>query len=205
MKGEEVRSALARATSRAERLLWLAAMLRTETGGRVVVVGGSAIEVYTSDAYVSADLDLVGDRDRLIDTLERWGFKKSGRLWSTAALEVWVDPVGSTYDGDQARLGEVVTPFGPVQLASVEDLIGKRLIEAKVWPGSSVWAFDQAMMLAAEFEKDMDWEYTTKVASREGAGDLVPELRRRLRRRARASGPPGPKRRARHSRDGQVD
>jgi hypothetical protein len=195
MNGEEVDSALARASSRAERLLWLAAMLRTETGGQVVIVGGSAIEVYTSDAYVSGDLELVGDRDRLIGALESWGFKRSGRLWAKPALEAWVDPVGPAYNGDQARLRSVVTPFGPVQLASVEALIGTRLGEAKVWPGSSVWAFDQAMMLAAEFEKDLDWDYTTQVSSREGASDLVPELRRRLHRRVtRSSGPRRPRR-----------
>jgi hypothetical protein len=204
MNGEEVDFALARASSRAERLLWLAAMLRTETGGPVVIVGGSAIEVYTSDAYVSGDLDLVGDRPRLIEALERWGFKKSGRLWAKSALEAWVDPVGPTYNGDEARLKDVLTPFGPVQLASVEDLIGKRLIEAKVWPGSSVWAFDQAMMLAAEFEEELDWDYTALVASREGASDLVPELRRRLQRRVGASSRPRRARRGSHSRDDEL-
>jgi hypothetical protein len=131
--------------------------------------------------YVSGDIDLVGGRQAIISALERWGFHREGRLWSRSDLRLWADPVGPHYIGDVRRLREVSTPYGPVRLASVEDLIAKRLIEVKVWPQRGTHElFDQAVALATEYREDIDWNYVTLVAKREGAGDLVPELRSRI-------------------------
>jgi len=180
VKALELEAALRRARSSAERVLWFGAILGTELGQLVVIVGGSAIEVYTSGWYVSGDIDLVGERNAVIEILERWEFKKHGRLWSRDDLGVWVDAVGRDYTGDTRKLLEVTTPFGKVKLASVEDLIAKRLIETKVWPRGGTELFDQALALASEYDGQIDWEYVTKVATRDLAGDLVPELRRRV-------------------------
>lgn len=173
---------LRKARSGAERNLWLGALLAKATSADVVIVGGSAIEVYTSGLYVSADVDLVGERDAIASALERWGFRREGRLWSRSDLGLWVDPVGRYYSGDARKLREVSTPYGPIRLASVEDLIAKRLIELKVWPRAGTEMLGQAVALAAEYGADLDWEYITEVARRGHAGDLVPELRRRVAR-----------------------
>lgn len=180
MNANQLRNALEKARNRPERNLWLGAMLATDAKTRVVIVGGSAIEVYTSGQYVSGDIDLVGEREALIATLERWGFQRKGRLWARADLELWVDPVGRHYNGDEGRLQLVTTPYGQVRLASTEDLIAKRLIEVKVWPQGADEMFSQAIALASEYETSVDWGYVTTVARREGAEDLVPELRRRV-------------------------
>jgi len=74
----------------------------------VVIVGGSAIELNTRDAYLSWDPDLVGDRERLIGALECWGCKKSGRISTWATFEACVDPVGPTSGRGQGCLREVV-------------------------------------------------------------------------------------------------
>ena len=182
MNGDELGRILARARSGGERNLWFGALLAKEAAIDVVIVGGSAIEVYTSGLYVSGDVDLVGERDSIISALERWGFDREGRLWSRSDLRLWVDPVGRDYSGDVRRLREVSTPYGPVRLASVEDLIAKRLIEVKVWPRATSEMFDQAVALAAEYDEEVDWSYIAAVAKRERADDLVPELRRRIAR-----------------------
>jgi hypothetical protein len=179
LNAEEVGRILARARSAGERNLWLGALLAKAAATDIVIVGGSAIEVYTGGMYVSGDTDLVGERKAIITALERWGFRREGRLWSRAELELWVDPVGGDYTGDTRRLREVSTPYGPVRLASVEDLIAQRLIEVKVWPHAGTGLFDQAVALAAEYLADIDWDYVTDVAQREGADDLVSEVRRR--------------------------
>lgn len=144
-----------------------------------MIVGGSAIEVYTSGKYVSDDVDLVGNRKALIEILEEWGFSRKGWFWSRPELKLWVDPVGTHYAGDEARLGEVSTPYGPVHLAAVEDLIAKRLIGAKVWPRNSNQLFAQAVALATEYSGVIDWDYVSKLTKRDLADDLVLELRRR--------------------------
>lgn len=182
MKAEDLSRILAKARGRGERNLWLGALLRKETAVDVVIVGGSAIEVYTNGMYVSGDIDVVGERRSIISALERWGFHREGRLWARPDLELWLDPVGRGYTGDVRKLREVSTPYGPVRLASVEDLIAKRLIEAKVWPRAGTEMFDQAIALAAEYGDDVDWDYVTLVAKRERADDLVLELRRRAAR-----------------------
>jgi hypothetical protein len=180
LNADQFREVIAKAKDRPERNLWLGALLGKEAETAVVVVGGSAIEVYTSGQYVSGDIDLVGDRNSIIATLERWGFRRDGRLWSRPDLDLWADPVGRFYTGDERRLREVVTPYGPVRLASVEDLIAKRLIETKVWPRGGTDMFSQAVALAAEYSDEIDWDYVTQVARRDRADDLVPELRRRI-------------------------
>lgn len=180
MNVKQFNEAIATATNGPERNLWLGALLSREVGMAVVIVGGSAIEGYTSGMYISGDVDLVGERNSIIRGLEGWGFRKEGRLWSRRDLNLWVDPVGREYSGDERRLRTVTTPYGRVRLASIEDLIAKRLIETKVWPRGGTDLFDQAVALAAEYDRDIDWEYVTRVARKGLAEDLVPELRRRL-------------------------
>lgn len=187
MSAERLSQIVAKAKAHDERNLWFGALLSKEAKTDIVIVGGSAIEVYTSGKYVSADIDLVGERPSIIRALERWGFHREGRLWSRPDLRLWVDPVGRDYTGDLRRLREVSTPYGSVRLASVEDLIAKRLIETKVWPRGGTELFDQAVALAAEYHDEIDWEYVTAVAGQDGAEDLVPEVRRRILRPA--SGP----------------
>lgn len=146
----------------------------------VILVGGSAIEIYTDGEYVSEDVDMVGERASLARSLEGWGFIKEGRLWSRRDLELWVDAVGGSYSGNREKLRTFSTPFGRVQLASVEDLIAKRLIEVRVWPGTAQGLFEQAAMLAAEYPEGLDWDQIRSVAKREGAEPLVEELLKRL-------------------------
>ncbi len=177
---EELARILAKATRSGERNLWLGALLAKEAATEIVIVGGSAIEIYSSAMYVSEDLDLVGERPSIIRVLERWGFRREGRLWSRSDLRLWVDPVGKDYTGDVRKLCKVSTPYGSVRLASVEDLIAKRLIETKVWPQAGTKLFHQALALAAEYQREIDWNYVTCVAGQDGAGGLVRELRRRL-------------------------
>jgi hypothetical protein len=67
------------------RILTSAALLRQEADLGVddlVVVGGSAIEIYTEGAYVSGDVDICAPRDPIRSVLTRWGFNKPGREWA---------------------------------------------------------------------------------------------------------------------------
>src|SRR5687768_4589224 len=51
-------------------------------GSPAVLVGGSAVELYTSGAYVSGDLDFVGAVPAEVAArLRRAGFRKTGRHW----------------------------------------------------------------------------------------------------------------------------
>ncbi|MCI4361408.1 MAG: hypothetical protein L3J91_06850, partial [Thermoplasmata archaeon] len=150
-----VEQALASAETHADRILYLSALLAAAIDqgvGSVIVVGGSAIEIYVSGRYVSDDIDLVAARPPAIRVLESWGFRTEGRTWFHDEWKLDVDLVRdpSGYTGSRDRTREMATPFGPVRLAAPEDLIIRRLAEAKHWQGRKTVALEQAVMLAAE-------------------------------------------------------
>src|SRR5271155_3808515 len=95
----ELEAALASAHDPPERTLCLAAYLtRALTGPQpVVLVGGSAMEVYSAGLYVSADVDIVGDRTAAAKILESWGFAREGLIWWQPEWKVTIDLVGGPY------------------------------------------------------------------------------------------------------------
>ncbi len=167
------------------RLLIFAALLSGESELRedtVIVVGGSAIELYTRGAYVSGDVDLVApDLDRVSSALRRWGFRKEGRLWLREDWKLAVDLVGTPYTGSSTRTWTVTTPYGPVRLAAIEDLLVKRLASAKHWrqPGD----LEHAALLGKRFQDSIDWTYAREQAERYAVADLLRALEQELRSR----------------------
>lgn len=160
------------------RVLALAALLTKELGPSLddlVVVGGSAIEVLTQGGYVSGDVDLVGDSQRIIRTIEGWGFKRSGRLWGHPALDLMADAVGDRYTGDRRLLQELATPFGPVKVAAVEDLIVKRLVSCKHWRIKH--DIEDALLLARTYDAIPDWRYIERRSKEELIEDTLEDLR----------------------------
>jgi hypothetical protein len=151
--------------------------------GPVVVVGGSAIEVYTIGAYTSGDIDLVTPREKAARVLESWGFRTKGRTWYHSKWKLDVDLVGNDYSGSPSRIREVETPYGAVRLAAVEDLIVKRLAEAKHWQGRRQEAFEQAALLASELADGLDDQYLDLRAKQEDVIDILADLRALVTRR----------------------
>jgi hypothetical protein len=165
------------------RTLYFGAMLAREAGiedGRLIVVGGSAIEAYTRGGYVSADIDIVADRARLVPILESWGFRHEGRTWLQHEWKIAVDIVRDfdRYHGSLERTEIVQTPYGPVRLEAVEDAMVRRLISSRYWhlPRD----FDLAVEVAATHAGDIDWSYAGEIAKLDGVSDLLAELRRRI-------------------------
>lgn len=182
---EDVTRALAAAQSAAERTLNFSALLASEAGDpRLIIVGGSAIEVYTDSAYVSGDIDLVGDRTKILRVLRSWGFTGAGRILSHEAWKLLVEVPSREYNGSWARTEKVRTPYGDVRLAAAEDLIVKRLYTAH--QSNRRDDFEQAALVARAREGKLDWDYVQEYAEREGIGELVPRLRHALER----PGPP---------------
>jgi hypothetical protein len=184
MDGAELDRILASASSGAQRIEWFGALLAKESGlgRRLVIVGGSAIEVYlSSDRYVSEDIDVVGDRRRIAPVLRRWGFEpEQGRdartYWSKTGLGK-VDLVGSA---DRAGLPSRMrgTKYGPVRLGPVEYLIVRRLMRSG--REHDVELFRQAEALAVDYGPSLDWDYLRGQASYEGVLPLFERLREQV-------------------------
>lgn len=173
---EEVEKALSSQKGPDRKVLAFAALLGQEAQVDLIVVGGSAIEIYTQGGYVSGDIDLVGDPERIRRALARWGFKDHGRLWIRDDWKIAVDVVGAIYTGDPYRLATVETPFGPVRVAALEDLIVKRLAEAKHWQVRA--ALEEASLLWSAHREKLDQAYLDKQARTYDVVDLLEDLRR---------------------------
>jgi hypothetical protein len=176
----ELASRLSAATTPTERNLFFAALLRATAGvspDRFIVVGGSAIEVYTLGRYTSGDIDIVTEeRERVEAVLRSWSFQATGRIWIHEPLGLVVDLVKAPYTGSGDRTTLATTPFGPVRLAAPEDLLVKRLSSTRHWGVRG--DFEHAKLLALQFGATLDWDYVERFAVEHQVLDLVNELRK---------------------------
>jgi hypothetical protein len=184
MDRQEFERILSSAPSESERIAWFGALLTREAGlqGKLIIVGGSAIEVYlTSNKYVSQDIDVVGAKGPITQVLRRWRFHReegrSGREYWTKDGLGQVDLVGPK---DRSGLPPRVehTPYGDLLLAPVEYLIVRRLMRAG--REHSTELFRQAEVLAVQYGGELDWDYIRGDASRENVLPLYEQLRRQV-------------------------
>jgi hypothetical protein len=167
-----------------ERTSILGALLQRAVGPstEIVIVGGSAIAIWTSGAYVSGDIDLVGPRSKLAPILASWGFAQAddpdGRVyWSRPDLGLLIDIVDRPdYVGHSEGLLQLQTPSGPIHVAAVEDLILRRLIFWK--RGGQPELLDQAVDLFRRNRQKLDPEYITGMTQNEGIEDAYSEMLR---------------------------
>ena len=184
MERKEFERTIAKARTEDERLSWFGALLTRESNleGQLIIVGGSAIEIYlTSSRYVSMDIDVVGDKEAITVVLRRWGFRREiGRdrraYWVKKGLGS-VDLVGSR-DRSGLPPRASLTPYGEVLLAPVEYLIVRRLMRAG--REQSTELFRQAEVLATRFVRSLDWDYVRSQAKYEGVLPLYSQLREQV-------------------------
>lgn len=183
---EEVGRILNSTTARHERNLNFGALLARESGSDVVIVGDSAIEFYTRGGYVSGDIYVRANRRAVHRVLSTWAFKDEGRLWIRSDWGIAIDVVGDRYSGDPYRDTTVSTPYGPVQIAVVEDVFVKRLASAKHWQVKA--ALEEADLLWRDYRDSMDVAYLDRQARAYDVTDLLAAVRERSvsRRTARA-------------------
>ncbi len=190
--GRELKTAL-RGRPRDERKLLLVGVLNKYLlGGReAVLVGGALVEFYTSGGYVTGDIDVVGDRDRIVPLLEAAGFKRNARTWWNTDLELVVDIAGR----DLRRTEEVVrVEFAGYSIPTVtlEDLIVDRLLAAKYWKSRTDW--EQAVLLLRAHQNRVDSASLERKAGQNDVADWLENLIRAI--EAGAERPPRPKNRA---------
>jgi hypothetical protein len=130
--------ALRRIADPAERVAAFGALLARDSGlgAKLVLAGGSAIQIYSEGRYYTEDVDVVGEKRRIVPLLKRWGFTPvddpDGRVyWRRDDLSLAVDILpraGGSGSGRSAPTQTITTPVGPVEASAVEDLIVRRLV-----------------------------------------------------------------------------
>lgn len=101
-----------------------------------VLVGGSAVELYTGGAYTSADLDFVGTvSDRAEAALRGAGFEQVSRHWVHEEGRVFIELPGATLTEGE-RVVRLELGGHSVLAISPEDALLDRLAAWKFWRSS---------------------------------------------------------------------
>ena len=141
--------ALPEGVGRTARLVaWVQALFGEDA--QPVLVGGAAVELYTSEAYTTGDLDLVGTVSPQVGrALSAEGFVRRGRHWVHEAAQVFLEfPSSALAEGERA----VRLRVGGCQILAIsaEDLLAERLATWKHWrsavDGVNAWLLHRAQL-----------------------------------------------------------
>jgi hypothetical protein len=134
---------------------WIQSLYQA-TEERPVLVGGSAVELYTGGAYVTGDLDFVGSVPTSVAAaLRKNGFRKQGRHWIHEAGRVFLEfPSSNLAEGE--RTVERKFEGRDILIISPEDLVVDRLSAWVHWrsPVDGVNAYLLYRSLAGELDTD---------------------------------------------------
>ena len=165
-----------------DRIAVFGALLSRASGldDNLVIVGGSAISIYTSGEYISKDIDIVGARGKIAPVLKRWGFEldRSGRrpYWVRGDIGFLVDLTGTNrYSGLDSHVIRIETRYGPVRVAAVEDLVMRRLTFGK--RDRLVENIDEAVLVFDQFRDGFDFDYLEALVRYEHLEDVYKEFR----------------------------
>lgn len=136
-----------------------------------ILVGGSAVELYTAGQRESIDLDLLADRSELIPFLEEMGFEEKGGIYYNE--DVAIDLVGSTTK-ERTKDFELEGTGKKIRVVSVEDLIVDRLCACKFWKSES--DCNHAEYLLKGYKQTIDQPYLNKRAKEENVEDVLSNI-----------------------------
>ncbi len=157
-------------------LAWLNGVV-SRLGGRIIITGGFAAEVYSGRAYRTLDVDIiVEDGPRVVKLVEgllkRLG-DRPAREYLVEGLPKAIDIVATT--AGSRRLVELETPEGVVYIESPEDTIAAYLRGWKYW--GSLEDRDKALAVLTAWLDRLDLAYLRRLAERDSTTE---ELRRLL-------------------------
>lgn len=143
-----------------------------------VVVGGFALEFYTTGGYNTGDIDLVFPDNKLLGrVLEKMGFIKIGRHWINKELDIYIEVPGSKLTrGEIEHLVEVEIDGLPVYMIGVEDLIIDRLNAYVYWKSLDEENWIKEMMII-NFDK-LDWKYLKERSKKEGTDAVLKKFKK---------------------------
>ena len=122
---------------------------------RVVLSGGSAVSFYSSNLYVSKDLDLINTgfskRSKIRSVMEELGFREKGRYFLHPDTPISVEfPDGPLSVGEEPvkEISEFKLKTGTLRLLSATDCVKDRLCAYYFWNDQQGLA--QAVLVASK-------------------------------------------------------
>ena len=140
-----------------------------------VVVGGLAVETYTSGGYTTRDVDMVTSDDVGTDRVMRaLGFSRQPghRYYEHPECSVLVEFPTGPLDGSRDRTVQIELDDGSsISVIGIEDIIVDRAAAYKFWDRcreNSEDATQAVLMLVAHYDR-IDWEYLLRRAAEIGS------------------------------------
>lgn len=139
-------------------------------GSRVVLVGGSATEIYTMSNYATSDIDMVaGNFEAVAQAMAQLGFVKEGRVWGFPDSGFTLDFPDDMLDGSWEKIVHLQTEFGKLAVIGVEDILIDRICRMVYWGNdetnvshddSSFVKTDEVIFyIMASYREKIDWTY----------------------------------------------
>jgi hypothetical protein len=129
-------------------------------GINVVLSGGSAVSFYSSDKYVSKDLDLINAnfarRNKIKSEMEKLGFHEQGRYFVNPETQFFVEfPNGPLSVGEEPmkEVSEFQLATGTLRVVSATDCVKDRLCAFYFWNDQQGLA--QAILVAESQNVDL--------------------------------------------------
>lgn len=145
--------------SQAEVAAYIQDILQEE-GIKVVLSGGSAVAFYSSNKYVSKDLDLINTnfarRKEIRSVMEKLGFREQGRYFIHSDTKYYVEfPDGPLSVGEEPvkEINEFELSTGTLRVTSATDCVKDRLCAYNFW--SDLQGLAQAVLVAKNQTVDL--------------------------------------------------
>ena len=152
-------------------------------GINVVLSGGSAVSFYSSDRYVSKDLDLINasfaKRSKIKSAMENLGFHEQGRYFINPETEFFVEfPDGPLSVGAEPvkEISEFELETGTLRIVSATDCVKDRLCAFYFWNDQQGLA--QAVLVAES--QNVDLEEIKRWSMVEGKGQEYELFKQKL-------------------------
>ncbi len=135
---------------------------------KAVIVGGQAVEFYTSGGYTTMDIDIICEESiKNIDSvLSHLGFKREGKYWTLKDNNIAIEVPSGSLAGSWNKVNEVQIEGMKAYIIGIEDIIIDRLNRYKYWnvKKDKEWIMS---MIYVNFE-EIDKDYILKKAEKEG-------------------------------------
>jgi len=164
----------------------LAAFVQThlrQKGIEVVLSGGACVSIYSSNKYVSMDLDLVNvrlaNRRKIAEAMQEIGFEETNRHFTHADTDFFIEfPEGPLAVGKEPvkEIDELTLATGILRIISPTDCVKDRLAAYYHW--NDLQCLEQAAMVAEAHEIDL--KEIARWSGVEGKLDEFGRIRSRL-------------------------
>lgn len=146
-----------------------------------VVVGGSAVFVYTFGGHITYDIDIVVENRQVVkDVLVSLGFTQETdiRHWYHEDLDLAIELPDEVLAGDLNKIVTLEVNGKEAYIIGIEDLLIDRLNAAKHWQSNR--DEEQALSLLELYLEQIDMKYLEKKAQENAVLDILNELKTKL-------------------------